>query len=92
MIKGSLYKLYRKCGNPNCKCARGEKHEGNYISTSKDGETRLTYVRKRDIVQVVKQTGNYREYQKGMAEIRKINEEIFSILKRIRDGRVKEYK
>ena len=92
MIRGSLYKLYRKCGNPNCKCAKGEKHEGTYISMSKDGKTHLTYVRKKDAVQVLEQTENYKKYQKRMAEIRKINEEIFTILKKIRDEKVKEYK
>lgn len=92
MIKGSLYKLYRRCGNPNCKCAKGDKHVGNYISMSKEGKTNLTYVKGKDIVRVENETRNYRKYQRRMARIRKINEEIFTILKKIRDEKVKEHK
>jgi hypothetical protein len=92
MIRGSLYKMYRRCGNPNCKCARGDKHEGNYISMSKDGKTHLTYVKNKHIDGVKKKTSNYKKYQRRMARIRKINKEVFSILKKIRDEKVKEYK
>lgn len=32
MIDGSLVVIYRRCGNPNCRCARGEKHPGHYLT------------------------------------------------------------
>jgi hypothetical protein len=32
MVKGSLYRLGRSCGNPNCKCAGGGKHFSWYLS------------------------------------------------------------
>jgi len=93
MIRGSLYEIYRKCGNPNCKCAKGEKHgPSKYLSIREKGKTRLIYVRRRDEKWVTKEANNYRKYQKSMAEIRKINEKIFEILKRIRDSRIKEYR
>lgn len=92
MIKGSMYTVYRKCGNPNCKCARGEKHEGKYISINKEGKTHMTYVRKKDIVRVEKETENYKEYQNQLSRIKKINEKIYNILGQIRDEKVKEYK
>ncbi|MCD6578021.1 hypothetical protein J7L48_00930 [bacterium] len=92
IIRGSLYTIYRKCGNPNCKCARGEKHAGKYISISKNGKTHLTYVRKKDLKRVEKGTRNYKAYQNNLARIREINEKIYTILEAIRDERVKEYK
>ena len=92
IIRGSLYTVYRKCGNPNCKCAKGERHAGKYISISKNGKTHLTYVRKRDVVRIEKETENYKKYQNRMARIKKINEEIFTLLRQIRDEKVKEYK
>ena len=33
----------------------------------------------------------YRQFQKDMAQIRKINEEIFDILKEIRDSHIESY-
>jgi len=92
MIRGSLYEIYRKCGNPNCKCARGEKHQGKYLSVKKKGKTKMTYVRRGDEKWVTTQANNYRRYQKWMADVRKINKEIFEILKKIRDSKVRDYK
>ena len=31
-IRGSLVNMARACGNPGCKCARGEKHESLYLA------------------------------------------------------------
>lgn len=92
IIRGSLYTIYRKCGNPNCKCARGEKHAGKYISISKNGKTHLTYVRKRDVERIEQGTKNYKTYQNNIARIREINKRIYAILEEIRDEKVKEYK
>lgn len=32
-IRGSLFLMARTCGNPTCKCTRGEKHESLYLTT-----------------------------------------------------------
>ena len=32
LVPGSLYTLRRKCGKPNCRCARGELHESTVLS------------------------------------------------------------
>ena len=31
LLPGSLYTLRRKCGKPNCRCSRGELHEGTVL-------------------------------------------------------------
>ncbi|HLE80652.1 MAG TPA: DUF6788 family protein [Dehalococcoidia bacterium] len=37
LIRGTLTVLRNRCGNPNCKCARGEKHESLYLVQSRQG-------------------------------------------------------
>ncbi len=32
LIDGSLVAIARKCGNPNCKCTQGEKHQSLYLT------------------------------------------------------------
>jgi hypothetical protein len=91
MVYGSFYELYRKCGNANCRCTRGEKHIANCLSIQEGGKTKLTYVRKQDEGWVRMQAENYRIHHKRMAMIRKINDEIFEILKQIRDSKLKRY-
>lgn len=43
MVQGSFYLLKRRCGNPNCRCARGELHE-TWVITRKAGGKGWTYV------------------------------------------------
>lgn len=31
-VDGSLVTIFKTCGNPNCKCAQGEKHKGLYLT------------------------------------------------------------
>ena len=38
LIRGTLTTLRNTCGNPNCRCAQGEKHESPYLVQSRDGK------------------------------------------------------
>ena len=49
MVAGSIYSIYKKCGNKNCRCAKGELHGPfSYLSRKEDGLTKLTFVRRSD--------------------------------------------
>jgi hypothetical protein len=41
MVQGSLYLLRRKCGNPTCRCARGQLHPTWVLTRSEAGKHRL---------------------------------------------------
>ena len=41
MVRGSFYLLRRKCGKPNCRCARGELHTSWVLTRSESGRSRL---------------------------------------------------
>jgi len=43
-IIGSLVEIHKRCGNKHCRCARGEKHRGYYITTKHKGKTLTQYV------------------------------------------------
>jgi len=43
-LRGTLVERERVCGNPNCRCAKGQKHPGLYLMSSKNGKTRQLYV------------------------------------------------
>lgn len=45
-IRGNLVNMRRVCGNPNCKCARGEKHESLYLHAFKGGKQKMIYIPK----------------------------------------------
>jgi hypothetical protein len=45
MLWGSLGAVYRRCGQPGCHCAKGEKHGPVfYLTRNEGGRTRNTYV------------------------------------------------
>jgi hypothetical protein len=39
VMRGTVVNVSTKCGNPNCKCAKGEKHLQEYFSLNKDKKT-----------------------------------------------------
>ena len=41
VLRGSLIRLRRKCGKPNCHCAQGQPHSGPALSYSQNGKTKL---------------------------------------------------
>lgn len=44
MLRGSVLRLRRACGKPNCRCAQGESHESWVLSYSVKGRTRMVSV------------------------------------------------
>lgn len=44
IMRGNLVTMARTCGNPNCKCQRGEKHVSLYVYQSKKARPRMAYI------------------------------------------------
>jgi len=44
LLHGSLTVRERTCGKPGCRCARGEKHQGLYLSVRREGKVRQLFV------------------------------------------------
>ncbi len=86
MIKGSLYQIARVCGNPNCKCARGEKHVSWYISNLVNGQTKLTYIGSSVPSRLEELSRRYQQRQKRLVRIRKIDKEISRLLSSLRNS------
>ena len=92
MVSGSLYSTYKKCGNKNCRCAKGELHGPfNYISKRVDGKTILTFVRKADESKITKEAQNYREYIKVIAKLNKLDKKIYDNVKKIKEIKTTDY-
>lgn len=72
-IIGSLTKIHRKCGNPNCRCAEenGRKHPAHLLTTKIKGKTHTIYVPV-DMVEEVR--GWCRNYRTIKAQIKGVSE------------------
>lgn len=87
MTRGSVYQMARACGNPRCRCARGELHVSWYLSDRKEGRTQLVYVGARVPRELAERARRYQEYQRRLARIREIDREISRHLNGMRDGK-----
>lgn len=67
MVQGSFYLLRRKCGKPNCRCARGQLHPAYVLTRSEAGKDRLYPVPKAQRAEVRKWAAEYRRYQRARA-------------------------
>jgi len=53
VLAASLVIIRKQCGRPGCRCQRGQKHPGHYLTYKEKGKTRTVYV-PLDLVEEVK--------------------------------------
>ena len=79
LMRGSVVELAMRCGNPNCRCARGEKHKKYHNSMSKKGKTKMIYLGKAR-EQIARQySGNYKTLLEIVEEMTMINMELLTM-------------
>ncbi len=92
LIGGSVYNMFKKCGNPECYCNDGTKH-GPYlcISINRNNKRKLIFVRKKDEVEVKHKNWKYKQYKKKINRIEKINNQVVEILKQLKEAYEEDY-
>ena len=78
VLRGSLIERYKRCGNPNCKCANGPGHGPKYyLSVSYPGRSpQMDYIAQADYAQVTERLANYTRVREILEEISEINHEL----------------
>ncbi len=78
VLRGSLMQRYLTCGNPDCKCARGERHGPVwYLSVTLDQSHRSGCTIPGDQVeQVHRWIANYHQVKENLEKISDINREL----------------
>ena len=86
MIKASLTFVPNYCGKKDCRCKRGFPHGPYpYLSERRCGKTRMTYVKRGDLIQIKRKAEEYTRFQHGLSSFTKINVKVRSLLEKIRD-------
>lgn len=80
MVQGSFYLLRRKCGNPRCRCARGELHASWVITRSESGKHRLYSVPNDQRAGLRQLTAEYRRYQRARAVLVKRHQKMLALV------------
>lgn len=90
LLKGTFNEVRRTCGNPGCKCARGEKHLCRQLSASVEGKTRTCNVPREYAMKVKRLTENYRRFRRARAAWVKINERMLKLIGELETARTVE--
>jgi len=91
LIAGSFYEMYKRCGRPGCRCARGDLH-GPFpvVAVAREGR-RSTRSVPRDRVQEVRhKTLAYRTFQQKRRQLERAMRRLTEIVKAIRDAHLEE--
>ena len=88
MVQGSFYLLRRKCGKPNCRCAKGQRHTSYVLTRSEAGKDRLYTVPKDQRAQVRKWAAEYRRYQRARAVLVKRHLRLLSLVDQMAEPRL----
>jgi hypothetical protein len=76
VLQGSLAEIGVTCGNPNCRCARGQKHRSHILKRQVRGKTQSTYVPV-DMVKEARQwIEEYRRVQRLLKDVSELNRSI----------------
>jgi hypothetical protein len=78
VLRGSLVERYVTCGNPSCKCARGERHGPMWYLTVTLGPGRTTggIISADQLEQVRRWVENYQQVKGDLERISEINREL----------------
>jgi hypothetical protein len=68
-LRGTILERFRTCGNPRCKCARGQKHRAVCLLLRQDGRLRQLYIPQAYEERVRQWVANHQELKKLIAQI-----------------------
>jgi hypothetical protein len=88
LTPGSFYLQKRRCGKPNCRCARGQLHTAWVITRSQDGATRTFMVPAQERARLRQLTWEYRRYHRARALLTKRHGQIVALADQLAQRRM----
>lgn len=76
VMRGTVVLLGSTCGNPRCKCARGEKHPQYYFSVNIGKKTKMMYLGKQKRIEAEQYSNNYKMLWDIIEEMTLLNFEL----------------
>jgi hypothetical protein len=85
LVKGSVYQMQTRCGNPSCHCAKphGARHAATVLSWSEAGKTRIRSVPQADRTRLRGLTENYRHLRQARAHLVKLHQQVLEAIDRL---------
>jgi hypothetical protein len=87
LVKGNVYELARRCGQPRCRCARGSLHRSMVLSYSHQGKTRLFTIPPGKLDSLRQKSEAYLHLRRQRALIVNQFQEILRVMDALESGR-----
>jgi hypothetical protein len=84
LLPGSLSLQYYRCGKPNCRCARGERHAKWSLTYMADGKKQVLHIPQSLVEEVRGRVGAGREYQRAVREVLASNAKLLALARKQR--------
>jgi hypothetical protein len=91
MVQGSLYLLRRRCGQPTCRCARGQLHATWVLTRSEAGKSRLYAVPPDQRGRLRPRAREYRRWQRARAQLIKQSARLVALMDQLADQRLQTW-
>ena len=78
--KGNVYLMRRRCGQPNCRCAKGKLHEAVVLSDRSGESPRTLPLSDEDVDRFRRMTEDYSRFRQARARVPKIARRIVEIV------------
>jgi len=85
VMRGTVVLLGSTCGNPRCKCARGEKHPQYYFSVNIGKKTKMMYLGKQKKIEAEQYSENYKMLWNIIEEMTLLNLELLKSKSKVAD-------
>jgi hypothetical protein len=90
IVKGTVYEQKRKCGKPNCRCAKGEPHISMVLSCSEEGRTKLRMIPEGHLKDLQLLTQRYQRFRQARARLGQIYKKMTSLIDQLEESRRRE--
>jgi len=88
LLKGSVYEMRTRCGNPSCRCAksRGQRHAATVLSWSETGRTHSRCVPAPDRDRVRCLTAQYRRLRQARTAVIQLHRQILHTIDHLQEA------
>jgi hypothetical protein len=88
LIKGSVYQIQTRCGNPSCHCAKpdGARHSATVLSWSEEGKTRIRSLPAAERTRVRHLTEIYRSLRQSRATLVKLHRQVLRAIDQLEEA------
>src|SRR5450631_4643358 len=88
LLKGSVYQVQTRCGNPSCHCAKpdGARHSATVLSWSEEGKTRIRSLPAAERTRVRHLTEIYRSLRQSRATLVKLHRQVLQAIDQLEEA------